>query len=299
MSIKTLRTFEGSPINLISEDVVKYLDSRKLKRGEQARYRLLSGIKNTDPAKNTGEVIYNSVIYFSLRSVIHDPVNGPVEVGAVSSFDPVSKTPVFKVYTITPKRNVGEFILYGDNIEDIEAYDALELSNLNKSNPYRSTAEQPKFERIDDAAESQRRSEDRNYLLDSWNAIKTWNYDEMRIIAAGYNLDISQSIGVLKDKLETIAQKDAKGFYDSIDSDELKVKAIIKMAKDTSVIQFIPHENKWIYVATNEPIVILDRKEGMTENDQFAMFLKNSGNGDKIKATIQKLVAAKRKEDKK
>lgn len=299
MSIKSLRTFEGSTINKISQEVEDYLDSRKLGRGETAKYRLLNGKPNGDTTKGAVEILFNSQIYFSLRGFILDPVNGVVEVGAVKSFDNATKSVVFKTRFITPQRQIGEFILNGNNIDDIGDYDAIELSNLNKTNPFRDTAEEPIFERIDDVLESQQRSSDRNYLLDSWNAIKVWNYDEMRIIAAGYNLDISQKIGVLKDKLETIAQKDPKKFYMSIDSEELKIKATIKMAKDADVIQYIPHESKWVFVGTNEPIVQLDRREGLTPDEQFALFLSNGVNGDKVKTNIQKMVTAKNAEKKK
>jgi hypothetical protein len=176
-------------------------------------------------------------------------------------------------------------------------YDGLELSNKNASNPFRDISTDILFERVNDVKESGARSTKRNHLFDSLTAIRSWDYTQMRIMGAGYNLSTQLPMEVLKDKLEALAEADPETFAKSIDSDDLKIRAVIKMAKDADVISFLPQENKWVFTGSNEIITTLDRKEGLTEMDQFAEFLKNTTNGKQIKAQLERLITAKRKKE--
>jgi len=302
----SLKNYPGSDLNKISSTLKKYLDERKLKPLDIVKYRLLNGKENKDPQKIKGDdIIFPSSVNIPVAGTIIDPGDtdkdgnvtnsGLVQIAAVRYFDDKTKQPAFKKFYVRPEKGDGGiFILRGNVAEDLEMYDVLELSNVNASNPYRDVSFEPIFERVDEMKEANKRSAKRNYLFDSLNAIRNWSYDEMRIIGAGYNLSTSLPQDVLRDRLEEIAEKDPKTFFESIESDSLKTKAVIKMAKDAGVISFIAHENKWIYTGSDEPITILDRKEGITETEQFALFLKNNVNGDKILGNLKKLIAAKK-----
>jgi hypothetical protein len=99
---------------------------------------------------------------------------------------------------------------------------------------------------------------------------------------------------VIKDKLEEIAEKDPETFYKSIESDDNKIKAVIKLAKDAGIIAFSAHENKWTYTS-GETLALLDRKEGVDENVQLLHFLKSSVNGPAIQGKLEKLLKSKNK----
>jgi len=307
-----LKTYPGSDLNDISNTLKKYLEERKVKPKDTVKYRLLNGTRNIDPnRKKEDEYLFPSVINIPINGLILDPgdevVNekgevtsvkndGSKQIGAIRSFDDKTKQPVYKKFYVRPQKGDGGiFMLRGNVVEDMDIYDALELSNANASNPYRDVSQDAIFERVNDVAEGQARSKKRNFLFDSLNAIRGWTYDEMRVVGAGYNLSPLLEKDVLKDKLEEIAEKAPEEFFKAIDSVDMKTKALIKLAKDAGVIEYIAHENKWVYVESQEIITLLDRKEGITETEQFALFLKNSANGDKIKGQIEKLVAAKRK----
>ena len=297
----SLQTYTGSDINVISAKLQTYLTERKLKPNEIVKYRLLGGVKNPDPAKAKGdEFLFPSSISIKLRHRIYDEDAGKdVEIGVVRSFDDITKRPVFAGYSVQPQKGDGGiFMIRASVISEREMYETLELSNDNASNPFRDQSDFPAFERVNEAAEGKVRSNKRNALIDSMMAIRQWDYDKMRIMAASYNLSTQLPFEVLKDMLEGIAEKSPQAFFDSIDSEELEVKAVIKMAKDAGVISFVAHENKWIFTASNELIILLDRKEGVTETDQFALFLKNGANGEKVKQNIQKLLAATKKKKK-
>lgn len=296
----SLQQYPGSDLNKFSKTVQDYLDNRKLKPGDMVKYRLLNGIRNIDPQRRRGDdILFPASVSIPLTDNIYDPGeegknNGRVvQVGVVKAFNDVTKMPVFRKYAVQPQKgDNGIFVLRGGVIQEMEVYEALELSNRNKSNPFRDQSEEAMFERVDDSAESKVKSTKRNFLFDSLNAIRQWTPEEMRIIAASYNLSTSLPVDVLKDKLEEIAEVDPKKFYDLIDSEDTKIKAVIKLAMESGIIAFNAHENKWVYAEGGETIALLDRKEGINEMEQFKEFLKSSANGHNIKEQLKKLIKA-------
>lgn len=282
-------------LNLISDTVKKYLEGRPLLPGQPARYRLLCGVTNTDPARKKGyEILYPSSIGFTLKDRLNDPgLKHIVQIGVVSGFDDKGQ-PKYRYFTHNPMPGTkGEFSLRAESLDELEMYDFIELSNKNKSNPWRDQSVKPLFERIDEEKESEVRSTKRNYLFDSFTAIRTWNRSELRWVAAAYNIDPKASASVMKDRLETIAEADPKGFYETIDSEDLKIKAIIKIAKSEGVISFNAHENRWTYTVSGETIALLPRREGVDEIEQLKEFLKSSANGPAIKDNIVHLISPK------
>jgi len=283
---------ENKNLNNVSDTVKKYLDSIKLKPGQIVKYRLLNGTPNIDPQRKKGDdMIYPSCIAIGLQEKVKDPEGGIKQVGVVKTFDD-KKQPVFAAFILTPQKGDGGFFfLSGDKIADIEMYDVLELKNNNKSNPYRDTSVIPVFERVNEAAESKIKSKKRNYLFDSLDAIRHWTPDEMRFAGASNGLSSSLEPDVLKDKLEEIAEKDPETFYKSIESEDNKVKAVIKLSTEAGIISFNAHEYKWVY-PSGETVALLNRREGENEVTGLTEFLKTSVNGPKIQGQLEKLLKA-------
>ena len=297
----SLKRYPGSDLNQISATLQKYLDDRKLVKGGIAKYRLLNGLINTDPTRLKGnDIIFPSSTAISLRANILDPgdegANNDknVEIGSVISFDDKTKLPIFKSLLIHPTKGDGGlfFIRYGV-IAEMDMYEAIELLHSNGSNPFRDTSVDPLFERVNDVEESAAKSKRRDYIYDSLTAIRSWDYSKMRLVGAGFNFNTKLPMEVLKDMLEELAMKDAKTFYESIDSRDLELKSLVRIAVEAEVISFIAHESKWVMNGSNEVLVLLDRKEGVTEFEQLAQFIKNSANGDKVKGNLEKLIKAK------
>lgn len=295
----SLQKYAGSDLNIISDKLQKYLDDRALQGGQIVKYRLLNGLINRDPNRGPGDdFLFPSSMVIHLRGRLIDPgTNKAIEIGCVQNFNDITKIPNFKYRIFSPKKGEnGEFMIRHGDIDEMESYECLELHEENGSNPYRDTSKPPIFERIDDISESQSRSRRRNYLFDSLTALRGATYAEMRIIGAGFGLNTQLPLEVLRDRLEGIAEKEPKNFYEAMDNADNKTKAVITMAREAEIIAFIPHENKWVFTGSNELITLLDRKEGMTELDQFANFIKNNKNGDQIKGNLTRMLAAKKEE---
>ncbi len=291
-----LQTYNGSNLNQVSEKVLNYLEEKKLKPGETVKYRWLNGTLNIDPNRRKGDDwIYNSAITLTFRDRIKDPGKGvPVEIGLVDSYDQNTKQYKFKHKVFTPYQDQGMFSIRENILDEHETYPLVELSNKNASNPFRDTSEPALFERVDDVRESKAKSKKRNYLFDSLKAIRGWKDHEVIQVAAGHNQSTTLPVDILRNRLEEIAEKDPEGFYNSIESDDLFIRSIIKMAQEKELIRFNPVENKWSYTNSDETLALLDRREGVTETEQFVEFLKNSANGPAIREKLQKDIKAKK-----
>lgn len=113
----------------------------------------------------------------------------------------------------------------------------------------------------------------------------------MRFAGASNGLSSSLEPDVLKDKLEEIAEKDPETFYKSIESEDNKVKAVIKLSTEAGIISFNAHEYKWVY-PSGETVALLNRREGENEVTGLTEFLKTSVNGPKIQGQLEKLLKA-------
>lgn len=289
-----LQTYPDVQVNKISDKLKKYLEERALKPGEIVKYKLLNGVKNIDPNRRKGDDwLYPASIMVAGATRIIDPgTNRPVQIGVVKNIDPNTKTPTFRKYYVKPGRGEnGIFTINANRVEESDFYELLELSNNNASNPYRDTSVQPIYERIDEIKQASQRSDKRNYLKMSWDSIKQWNDKETKAMAAAYNIPTNQSRSVLKDILESIAEKDPEGFYKMIDSDDTKIAAIIRLSIEKGIIEFNPVENKWIYKGNGETAALLDRREGVDEFEGLKQFLKSAANGplvtDKLKGLLK------------
>lgn len=298
----SLQKYTGSDLNHISNKIETYLNERKLKPGQMAKYRLTNGIRNIDPQRMKGnDVLFPAVVGIPLKTSFYDTGDEEsdnarvVEIGKVKSIDDRTKQMTFQKFYIQPQKGDGGiFNIRGGVVSEMEIYEILELHNWNGSNPFRDVSEPIVFERIDDAKESRARSNRRNFLFDSLNAIKNWTPEEVRIMGAAYNLNSSLDLDVIKDALESIAEKNPEEFYNAIDSEDNKVNALIKLATDSGVISYNAHENKYSF-AGGETVALLERVEGRSEIDQFREFLKSSANGAAIQGTLQKLIKANNK----
>ena len=293
---KFLTEYQGSQINQLTPKILDYLEKRELKPKEVRKYRILKRSKNLDPNRRPGDDWhYPSSMLFNLKDKIKKPEGGILEIGIVTNYDITTKEAKYKHFVHVPQKgDHGFFFLSGDKLEDIENFPLIELSNRNLSNPFRDTGIIATYECVDEAKEGREKSVNRNYKKDSWNAIAGWDYDEMRIMGAAYNLNPLLEKDDLKNRLEEIAEKAPKEFYEQIDSEDSKIKATIKLAMDAGIISYTAHEHKYFYPESNETVALLDRREGVTEQQQFAQFLKSNVNGPAIREKLVKQIKAKK-----
>ncbi len=298
----SLQKFPGSDLNDISKKVQAYLDKNKLKPNGIAKFRLLGGVKNIDPnkKKTDPEIFYSASKTISLTDRIIDPGDKEdgsqskvVHIGSVRYIDEKSKNPVFNKYVIVPD-GTPIFTVRANVVKELNDYDFLLLSNANASNPFRDKSVPPIFEMVNDAAEASERSGKRSTLYDCLSAIRHWTRTEMQTIAAAYNINTDQETSVLKDRLEELAEKAPAEFYAKIDSEDTKVRAVIKLAIDAGIIAYSAHEHNYKMVESEAIIATLERRDGVEHTQQFVEFLNSAANGPAVLGSIQDALKKKK-----
>jgi hypothetical protein len=296
----SLKQFPNSSLNKISKTLRKYLDDRKLLTNQLAKYRVICGTRNLDRDKADGEILYPSCVTIPLFGKVIDPGdkgednkitnNGLVEIGVVKFFDEKTGDARYRKFPVYPKKNDPFFLVRGNIGSEVEAYEALELSNYNASNPYRDQGVQPLFERVDDVAEARAVSKKRNKLRECWNMIASWDNSQLKVIASSYNLSATLDAEIIKEQLEKIAEADPEKFYAAVDSPETRAKAIVKMAKDANLITHNVMENKWTLTGSDSILASFDRNENVTSEEQLAEWLLSSNNGPAVSEQLVKLI---------
>lgn len=291
-----LSTYPEIDVNKISKKLRDYLDGRALEPGQIAKYRLLNGVRNVDPQRKKGDDYRFPVatkVGISQRIIDPGSKNNPITIGVIRDIDKVTRMPKFAGFYAKPDPGSnGIFTISATVTEEIEFYELLELSNLNRSNPFRDTSVEPLFERVEEAKEAKGRMERRDYLSKCYDSIAKWTEKELKTMAAAYNISTRLDPGVLRDTLASIAEKEPKVFFESIGNDDLQIAALVRLSVENNIIAFNPVENKWTYVANGETAALLDRREGVDEFEGLKHFIKDSGNGAVVKGQLQKMLKA-------
>lgn len=295
-----LQTYPNSQVNNISDKLKDYLKERELKPGEIVKYRLLNGTKNVDPKRRKGEEMLfpASTCVVTSERIIDPGTNKVVQIGMVKSFNDLNLQPTFGKFYAKPDAGTnGIFAIHADRVNELDFYEILELSNKNKSNPFRDESILPLYERIDEVKQASIRSDKRNYLKMSWDSIAAFTEKQTKVMAAAYNIPTEQSKSILKDILESIAEKDPETFYNNIDNKDLVIAALIRMSIEKSLINYNPIENKWVYSGSGETVALLNRREGVDEFEGLKQYLKSAGNGSIIQDKLKGLLKLENKEN--
>lgn len=285
-----LQTFKDHNVNKISPELEKYLKDRPLKGN--VKYRMLNGTKNIDPKAIVGkdDYVFPSITQIILRARLKDPgTKQPVEIAHVRTMgkDNVEAYGVLNV----PDTNRGVFVLHEGIMDEEEIYHVVELLNENASNPHRDASVPPVFERVDEVSLSKGKVQQRNIRIEMLKYIDILDPLEKRILYAANGGGFDDDLDVVTDKLQELAEKDATWFKGMVENRLTPIKSIVKQALDKGHIQYNAQTNQYIWVATGDVIVSLDRIEGVAPVQQFAEWLDTSKNGEAITKQMKNLIA--------
>ena len=287
-----LQTFKDHNVNKISPALEKYLADRPLKGN--VKYRMLNGTKSIDPKAIVGkdDYLFPSITQIILRARIKDPeTKQPVEVAHVKTMGK-DNVEAYGVHMV-PDTNRGVFVLHEGIMDEEEIYPVIELLNENASNPYRDKTVNPVFERVDEVSLSKGKVQQRNIRIEMLKYIDILDPMEKRILYAANGGGFDDDLNVVTDKLQELAEKDATWFKGMVESALTPIKAIVKQALEKEHIQYNAQTNQYVWLGTQEPIVSLDRVEGVAPVQQFAEWLNTSKNGEAITKQMKNLIAPK------
>lgn len=297
MSLRVVGEF-----NNISEGLKKLIVP--LKPGQFATYKLTSFQKAQDPETREVKTFYRCE-QFHAKDTIFDPFykspdsdpaapaeGRTVEIGvpAIGGVDLKEKM-VTKVVTYEFNDRVGGLmILSGNNLEDRELHEFLQITNRLENGvlaEHRDSGVEAIYSLQDKAKESKTKNKLMRAKGIAISYVDKMTAEEMREFSASKNWNYRADQEILSAEIYDYAEKYPVEFADEVVSVDLKRKAVIKIALEEGRIMFDPNAYKMMW-KNGDTLAQLERKEGRNEIDAFNEWLSHSQNGVKIFGQIKK-----------
>lgn len=285
--------------NNISEE----LKPRPLGRDEVVIYRMLTGRPDPSRKDDKGNVIisYGKSVRIPTKDRIWDPywkdssgkkIGRFVDIGVVQEFtgDNVTKTVPFYATNGGDFINDGLIRLSGSNNRDAEIYEFFEISNYNKSFPYRSEDVEPIFERLDLEAENQRAIKVISKKADALTLAINMTLTEMREFCAQMNWNEIAEESVIKTQLLQFAESNPAKFLELYNDPMFSNKSTVKRAITADIIRYDPAQHRIVWGNTEQTIAILDRIDGKNHVELFADWLHNHKNGHDVRMKLESML---------
>jgi hypothetical protein len=205
-----------------------------------------------------------------------------VDIAAVKSADAEGNHTFHEI--LFTKSNAGHLILFGGRAVDQEIHSYLSICNYNGSNPDRDTSKEIIFELVDEEAKAEIEQKKRNLRREALNAAADLGQDEVKNFAAALGKDDSRPVGVLRNELEELADKDPQAFLDLIGNKQAVMKATINRSLSKGIIIFNEEQSRWEW-PNKEAILTVAR--GTEAVEELVSFCVSSAKGEKVYQTIQ------------
>jgi hypothetical protein len=258
----------------------------KFKRDEIKIFKYY-GLKE-DPL-NPGKVQMPFMVIAPNKDRVYDPeIDDYVDIAAISSLG-IEGKPNFHSIEFT-KQQSGRLLLRGNRSKDRDIFQFLTLSNFNASNPNRDTSVQPLFELVNPKIKAEKARKTRSLKRDAMNVAAELSGAEVREFISSLGKDEKRDLSVLRDELETLAEKDPKQFIKLSKNTNKSYQANIKRALDKKIISLDRESNTFFWTSTEETIVQVPRSSKLGHLEGFTNFVLSNKNGASIYQEIVKLL---------
>lgn len=265
--------------NDLSPELVK---STMLKSGQTVIWRITK-IKN-DP-HNEGRVIIPAGRNVPPIDEIWDEAKQEyVPIAAVRSVDASGNHLYHNI--IFTKEGGGMILLTGGRAVDQEVHSYLTLCNYNASNANRDTTKEAIFYMVDEAKRSEEESKVRNKKREALNIAADLSVDEVRTYCAALGNDDSLPVAVLRNQLETMADKTPEDFLALVENKQAVMKATINRGLSKGVLKFDEEQSRFSW-PNGEAVLTVARSTGSDAVDELIAFCVSSAKGEKVYQTIQ------------
>ncbi len=257
-----------------------------LKRDE---VKVFQWLKVKPDPQNKGRVIMPSIALVPNVDRVYDAKEDDyVDIANISTLG-VGGKPVFAPIAFERKTK-GRLLLKGSKTGDREVYQFLMMSNYNASNPNRDKSVTPLFELVEPNKKAEESRKSRTLRREAMNVAAELSAAEVREFVASLNKDEKRDISILRDELETLAEKDPKQFIAMSKDKNKSIQANVKLAMDKKIIAFDKESMTFNWVSTGEAIVQVPRSSKKSYLQGFTNFVLSNKNGDSVYEEIVKLL---------
>lgn len=258
----------------------------QLKRNEVKVFQWL----DVKPDKNNkGKLIMPSVAFVPTVDRVFDPAKDDfVDIANIQSIG-VGGKPIIRPIEFS-KRNHGKLLLKGSKTGDREMYQFMMMSNFNASNPNRDTNVKALYELVEPSKKAEESRKQRTQKREAMNVAAELSAAEVREFIASLNKDEKRDISILRDELETFAERDPSGFIKLSKDKNKTIQAKVKQAIDKKIIMFDRAESTFTWASTGETIVQVPRSSKSSYLQGFTNFVLTNKNGESVYEEIVKLL---------
>lgn len=265
--------------NNVSE---KLLASTKLKKGEMATFRLAKIQKN--PANPSETIIPSAVNVPVIDQIWDEEKQDYVDIAAIARISKDGNHGYHELWFYGSQG--GHWILKGGVAQDQEIYSYLALSNYNGSNPNRDISKEIIFELVDESKKSEVERKVRNLKREALNAAADLDAEQVKIFVAALGKDDSRKIDILRNELETLADKDPAAFLELVSNKQAAMKATINRAIQKGAILFDTEQSRFTW-PNGEVILTVSRTTGGDNVEELLSYCVSNAKGEKVFQTIQ------------
>jgi len=271
-----MKKFEQT--NNVSE---KLLATTKLKRGEVATFK----IAKIGRHPVTGDVIIPAAVSVPVIDQIWDEEKQDyIDIAAISRPSKDGNHGFHELWFYGSQG--GHWLLKGGVAQDQEIYSYLSLSNYNGSNPNRDVSKEIIFELVDDNKKSEVERKVRSLKREALNMAADLDVEAVKNLIAAKGGDDTKKIDILRNELETLADRDPAAFLELANNKQAAMKATINRAITKGVILFDAEQSRFAWPG-GEVILTVARTTGSDSVDELLTYCVSNAKGEKVFQTIQ------------
>jgi hypothetical protein len=291
--------------NDLSPKLREELEQKVESFGKSVRYRFDIAKPNPDPSKYNGDTVYpNMYTLDPVRFSIQDPYEnreGKSKTKTVALVDDASikddgnPERLLKVRVSGAERAVLKLNIQ-DKREDFYMAMLLEMHPKLNGGKFADKNAYKIVHRIDEEAAARGARTERSERLKALNVAQAMSEEELVNFSDAMQWDSTESIEVLRNKVEELADNNPVYFNDFVMGKTVESQSLIKQAVDRDLISFDHAEYKYVWAGNQQVITVLSPTGDKNQVQKLSDWMQTSGNkGDDFYKKLKSLVKGVKK----
>lgn len=271
--------------NDLSPQLRKELEEKIRGFGKQVIYKFEISHANPDPTAHNGKVIWpNMYTLDPVQFNINDPhekrdgVSKSKKISLVDGLDDKGIPNKFRKIRVEGKFK-GQYILnLADNPEHLYYAMYLELHPKLTGGKFADKSKQQVFSRVDENALATEQRKERSVRKLAMDTAERMSDAEIKEFADAMGWDSTDSVIILKNKAEEMAEQSPEMFNDLVSDKKMKYQASVKRAVDKGIWKYDPVEGILSWASTSQPIAVMGPTiAGRTDYERLAEWFLTAG----------------------
>lgn len=270
--------------NDLSPELRKTLEKKIESYGKKVKYKFAISSANPDPEKYNGKIVWPAK--YTLDPIVFDIVDveekrpnksRAKKIGMIDKTDEKGIPTAFKRVRVHGK-DEGHLELDLTKPDQIAMAMYIEVHPKFENGTFQDKERIAIVSRIDEQKVSKEARELRSAKRKASDVAATMSDKQVIDFAAAMTWDERESIEILRNKVEVMAEEDPSFFNDLVSDKKIEYQSTVKRAMTDKVIGFDPVGGKFLWASNQQTITVLGFGDGTkNEVERFAEFLMTGG----------------------